>query len=130
MQRPVTTEEVKNAVFSMHPDKSPGPNGMTPAFYQKYWTIIWNDVFKLVDRLFRDGDINPYLKSTNIVLIPKKKNPINVGELRPISLCNVFMKVITKVLANRMKYLLSNVVSETQSAFIPGRLIADNIMIC
>ena len=118
------TEEVKNAVFSMHPDKSPGPDGMTPAFYQKYWTIIWNDVFKLVDRLFRDGDINPYLKSTNIVLIPKKKN------LRPISLCNVFMKVITKFLVNRMKDLLSNVVSETQSAFIPGRLIADNIMIC
>lgn len=53
------TEEVKNAVFSMHPDKSPGPNGMTPVFYQKYWTIIGNDVFKLVDRLFRDGDINP-----------------------------------------------------------------------
>lgn len=69
------------------------------------------------------------LNATNIILIPKKKNPTVVGELRPIALCNVLMKIITKVMANRIKGLLDTVVSETQSAFIPGRLISDNVMV-
>ncbi|XP_060968349.1 uncharacterized protein LOC133035923 [Cannabis sativa] len=69
------------------------------------------------------------MNNTNNVLIPKKKNPEQMSELRPISLCNVIAKVITKVLANRMKGLLSEVISKHQSAFIPGRLITDNIMV-
>lgn len=69
------------------------------------------------------------LNDTNVVLIPKKKSPITMGDLRPISLCNVLVKIITKVLANRMKTMLDGVVAENQSAFIPGRLIKDNIMV-
>lgn len=74
------------------------------------------------------------LNDTNIVLIPKKKNITVVGDLRPITLCNVLMKIITKVMANRMKMLINGVVSNTQSAFIPGwliygRLKSDNVMI-
>lgn len=69
------------------------------------------------------------LNETNIVLIPKTKHPTIMGDLRPISLCNLLSKVITKVLANRMKNLLDVVVSDIQTAFIPGRLISDNIMV-
>lgn len=86
-------------------------------------------MLKLVQEFFMTGVIKLGLNETNIVLIPKKKNPTVIGELRPIALCNVLMKIITKVLANRMKELLGDVVSDTQSAFIPGRLISDNIMI-
>lgn len=127
--KPITPEEVKHVVFQMHPDKAPGPDGMTPAFFQKHWSIVGADVVKMVSNFFQDGVIPDDLNATNIVLIPKKKNLVSLGELRPISLCNVLMKVITKVLANRLKGLLEVVVSDTQSAFIPGRLISDNIMV-
>ena len=100
LQKPVTADEVKNAIFSMHPDKAPGPDGMTPAFYQKHRSIVGNDVVNMTSRFFQEGVIEPSLNETNIVLIPKKKNPVTVGDLRPISLCNVLMKVITKVLSN------------------------------
>lgn len=127
--KPITPEEVKHAVFQMHPDKAPEPDGMTPAFFQKHWSIVGDDVVKMVSKFFQDGVIPGALNDTNIVLIPKKKNPVELGELRPISLCNVLMKVVTKVLANRLKGMLDVVVSDTQSAFIPGRLISDNIMV-
>lgn len=113
----------------MHPDKAPGPNGMTPTFFQKHWEIVGDDTLKMISHFFRSGEILQGLNDTNIVLIPKKKNPTMVSDLRPIALCNILMKVITKVLANRMKNMLEKVVSESQSAFIPGRLISDNIMV-
>lgn len=126
---PITEEEVKGALFQMHPDNSPGPDGMTPAFFQKHWNIIGGDIVQMVRKFFREGVLPNGLNATNIILIPKKKCPTKMTELRPISLCNVLIKIITKVLANRMKNMLNLVVSENQSAFIPGRLIADNVMI-
>lgn len=112
------TEEVKVVVFQMHSDKAPSPDDMTPDFYQKHWTIVVKDVVKMVKEFFRLGDIITNLKRTSIVLISKKNQSTVVVDLRPIAPCNVLMKVITIVLANRMKILLNMVVSNTQSAFI------------
>ncbi|XP_060964883.1 uncharacterized protein LOC133033858 [Cannabis sativa] len=127
--QPVTQEEVKSALFQMHPDKSPRPDGMTPGFYQKCWPIVGDDVIKQVRSFFLFGRLPNGLNHTNLVLIPKKKTVTTMGDLRPIALCNVLYKVCSKVLANRLKQVLPFVISENQSAFIPGRLITDNIMI-
>lgn len=98
--KPVTDIEVKNALFQMHPDKSPDPDGMTPAFFQKHWSILGTDIVLMVRKFFEDGSIGNGLNDTNVVLIPKNKHPTKIGELRPISLCNVLIKVITEVLSN------------------------------
>lgn len=123
-----TREEVKEAIFAMHPDKSPGPDGMNPAFFQHFWSIIGNDVTQACLNILSSQIIPSRLNDTIVVLIPKKKHPETMNDLRPISLCNVMMKIITKMLANRLKILLPEVISETQSAFIPGRLITDNVI--
>ncbi|XP_060968619.1 uncharacterized protein LOC115710455 [Cannabis sativa] len=125
----VSEEEVRNALFQMHPDKSPGPDGMTPAFYQKHWNIVRADVIHFVREFFNSGQFPESINDTHIVLIPKKKNPSQMGDLRPISLCNVLYKITSKVVANRMKNVLNYAISETQSAFVSGRLISDNIMV-
>ncbi|XP_060972141.1 uncharacterized protein LOC133038108 [Cannabis sativa] len=125
----VTAEEIKKALFQMHPHKSPGPDGMTPGFYQKFWHIVGDDIVNLVRSFFNNGTLPRDLNNTNIVLIPKKKVLELMIDLRPISLCNVIYKIISKVLANRLKLVLPDVISSTQRAFLPGRLISDNIMV-
>ncbi|XP_062116553.1 uncharacterized protein LOC133830553 [Humulus lupulus] len=127
--RPIEPDEVKQALFQMHPDKSPGPDGFSSGFYQKFWDVVGEDVIYMVQEFFTSGSFPDHLSETNIVLIPKKSEPESMGDLRPIALCNVVYKVVSKVMANRMKTILNMVISETQSAFVPGRLITDNIMV-
>ena len=73
--------------------------------------------------------MDEYINSTNIALIPKKKTPVNVTEFRPISLCNVVYKIISKVLVNRLKVVIPSIISPNQSAFLSGRFITDNILV-
>lgn len=113
----------------MSADKSPGKDGMNAMFYQQHWDIVGPLVSKaIMDVLNEKADLNS-INSTLVTLIPKVKAPRSVGEFRPISLCNVLYKVVSKVLVNRLKPILPLIISGTQSAFVPGRLITDNALI-
>jgi hypothetical protein len=129
LEAPITKEEVRFALFQMHPDKSPGPDGFNPAFYQNFWDMCGDDVFIAVEDWLGRGYFPSSLNETNICLIPKNDNPSSMKDFRPISLCNVLYKVVSKLLANRLKGVLNKFISEEQSAFVEGRSIIDNALI-
>jgi len=127
--REITSTEVRDALFAMHPDKSPGPDGLSPGFFQHHWRIIGDEVVHFCQSVLSSGTLPESINSTHIVLIPKKKHPDLMTEFRPISLCNVLYRIFGKVLANRFRVVLDSIISSAQSAFIPGRSIIDNILI-
>ncbi|XP_019186577.1 PREDICTED: uncharacterized protein LOC109181280 [Ipomoea nil] len=129
LMRGFTREEVRTATFGMHPDKSPGIDGLNPGFFQSYWDIVGDSLTSLCNEFLRTGQFPKRLNHTHIVLIPKKATPEKMADLRPIALCTVAYKIVTKAMANRLKPILGGLISDNQSAFVPGRLIMDNIMV-
>lgn len=126
---PITDEEIKVALFQMHPSKSPEPDGMSPFFFQKYWTIVGTNICLAVKAFLDIGDLWQESNFTHLSLIPKVKDPKNATQLCPIALCNVVYKISFKVIANRLKQILPSIISPLQSAFVPGRLISDNTLV-
>ena len=126
MSSDFTADEIKIAVLQMRPTTAPGSDGMNALFYQKFWHIVGENVVNAVLDYLHSGVMGPDINHTNIVLIPKIKSLERMYDFRPISMCNVIYKIISKVLANRLKQILPSVISSTQSAFMPGRLITDN----
>ena len=102
---------------------------MLAIFYQKYWNIVGSDVTSMVLNVLNLDNPMTELNKTNITLVPKVKQPTKMKDFRPISLSNVAYKLISKVLANRLKVVLPQLISENLSAFLPKRLITNNILV-
>lgn len=112
------------------PHQIPTPKWYVPYFLPKTLGFFFFGscvIFCVLDALITVlcRDIN----ETYMCLIPKVKHPQKITEFRPISLCNMFYKIISKVLASRLKRTLSKVINESQSAFVPGRLITNNVLV-
>ncbi|XP_010229884.1 uncharacterized protein LOC100821562 [Brachypodium distachyon] len=127
--REFTREEILDALFQIGLLKAPGLDGFPARFYQRNWVVLREDVIQAVLGFFRSGHMTAGVNNTSIVLIPKVAQAKTLKDFWPISLCSVLCKIVAKCLVNRMRPLLDEIVSENQSAFVPGRLITDNALV-
>lgn len=129
LNRLVSELEIQSALFQMGSHKAPGPDGFSVLFFQKYWPVVKPQVLSLLGGVFSTGQFPIGLNASIICLIPKCDAPEDLHQFRPISLCNVLVKVVTKVLSNRLQPLMATLTGPCQTSFIPGRSTVDNIIV-
>lgn len=129
LEDPITLEELKLAVWSCGANKAPGPDGFSLEFFRKFWDIIKADLLMAVKQFERSGRIDRGCNASFITLVPKVLDPSTLDNYRPISLIGSLYKIISKILAERLKKVISSVVSRVQTAFIAGRTIFDGPLI-
>jgi hypothetical protein len=106
-----STREINNVVKNMPSDKSPSPaNGFNAYFFRKYLPIIKQDFYLLCSSFHRMELCLSSINGSYITLIPKKENDIKVGDIQPISLLNISIKLITNLLANRLQKVITSIV--------------------
>jgi hypothetical protein len=113
----------------MGPLKVLGPDGFLARFFQRNWEVLRLYIIRSVRQFFISGKMLAKVNDTSTVLILKTEKPELLKDYGPISLCNVIYKIVSKCLVNRLRPLLVEVITPTQSAFIPGWMITDNALI-
>lgn len=111
----------------MEPLKAPGSDGSNAKFSQSFWAETIMDIMIFVRNFFEQNWLDPKVEGTTIAFIPKKQGAMCITDFRPISLCNVQYKIISKIMVGRLKPLLF--ISDDQGAFMYGRRANDNIVI-
>ncbi|CAN1226181.1 LINE-1 retrotransposable element ORF2 protein [Linum grandiflorum] len=129
LTRPFTNEDIKKAVFSIASSKSPGSDGFTAGFYHKFWPVIGPDVCSGVQAFFHSNRMLRSINHTWLTLIPKVPGASSMTQVRPIGLCQMLYKIISKLLATRLATVLPSIISDTQNGFVPNRDISENVII-
>lgn len=122
MLEPFTMEEFRRDIFHMHNDKSPSPDGLNPAFYKTFGGLLRDDIFLAATSWLNQAVFSHNLNNIDIVLIPKKDNPFSM-------LYYVLNKIVSKVLAKRLKPTLYKCISSEMFAYVEDRSILDNIFL-
>ncbi|GKV49617.1 hypothetical protein SLEP1_g56358 [Rubroshorea leprosula] len=129
LERPFSVEEIEEALRSCDGSKAPGPDGYNFNFLKFACHSIKEDFINFFSEFHRNGKLVRGLNSSFIALIPKKLNVGGLKDYRPISLLGCVYKLLAKVLANRLKSVIAEIVSETQSAFVGGRQLVDSVLV-
>jgi len=121
LMSPILPQEVDEAMLQLKEGKAPGPDGFTTMFFHAFWDLIKEEVWQIVEESRAMRWLLPSLNSTFLALIPKEEDSVTPDKFKPIALCNVIYKVISKVIANRLKPLLPMLISPEQSGYVEGR---------
>lgn len=127
LEAPFTMAELESTIKWFQKEKSPGPDGWTIEFYIAFFDLLGGDILRVVEESRISGRLYNAINSTFIALIPKTDHPSSFDDFRPISLCNVLYKIISKIIANRIKPILSRHISPQKFAFLENRQIHEAI---
>eukprot|EP00253_Pinus_taeda_P013029 PITA_13029 len=129
LMRAATLEEIEETVKAMKKGTAPGPDGFTVDFYQAGWHFLGKEILEMVEESKMNQKVWPALNSTFYALIPKTENREDPNGFRPIALCNVIYKIITAMMARRLKPMLEKLISAEQTGFVEGRQILDGLVV-
>jgi len=129
LTKPFSVAEVKTVVWDCDSYKSPGPDGVNIGFLKEFWDDVKGDVMNFITDFHRNGRLTRGINSEFIVLIPKVNSPQRLNDFRPISLVGCLYKILSKVLASRLRIVMGSLIAETQTTFVKGRQILDGILI-
>ncbi|KAI9185839.1 hypothetical protein LWI28_011207 [Acer negundo] len=121
LERPFSKDEELEAVNDCDGNNAPGPDEMNLNFIKANWGEIEEDFMRFTLEFYIDGDLVKDLNNSFIALIPKYANPEAITHYRPISLVGLLYKVISKILANRLKRVMNSIIGENQMAFVANR---------
>lgn len=129
----VTLEECTAALDALARGKRPGVDGLPAEFYRTFWDMLGQEVVEVFNEAFMDPSAQPLLSASQrmgcTVLLYKGDGPRDlVSNYRPITLLNADYKILAKLLATRMGAALGEIIDPTQTAFVPGRWIGENIL--
>lgn len=110
LEAKISIQEIKDDLSDMEPDKAPGPYGFTARFLQTCWQIVEKDLYKMILKSQTCQKVGASTNSAFLALIPKEKAAKELNWFHPISLCNIGYKLITKVIANRLKGILPAII--------------------
>jgi len=128
--QPFEDSEIKKMLFSILNHKSPGHDGYNSGFYKACWEDIGPLVHSSIKEFFLGRHLPSYYGQTKLVLLPKVLNPERAKDFRPISCCIIIYKCITKLLCNRLKEVLPHIIDASQGAFVKGREMLFNVLLC
>lgn len=124
----ITKEEISTAIDNLKTGKTPGPDGLPAEIYKKFKDKLLSPLFDMFSDSFEKGILPVSLRGALITLLPKPGKPCNKCEnLRPISLLNVDLKILSKILARRLERILPNIIACDQNGF-PGQVDRGFIM--
>lgn len=129
LMKEISDNEIEETINQYGETKSPGPDGFNFLFLKHNWKVLKNDVNNAVRWFWKEGKIPKGCNASFIAPVPKKQTPLDLDDYRPISLVDCVYKIISKILANRLKIVLPKIIDNTQSAFIKGRGLLDSILV-
>eukprot|EP01018_Ginkgo_biloba_P038193 Gb_37994 [translate_table: standard] len=121
LAKEVTKEELQAVLFSLQKEKSPGPDRWPVEFFLGFYDLVEGGLLKVIEESRVHGKVLASFNATFIALIPKVDNPTSFEEYKPISLYNCIYKIVSKVIAKRVKNMLSKSISNEQFGFVEGR---------